>query len=329
MFRPDVCVYHGNCADGFTAAWLVSKHYPDIEFFGAQHGTPVPPEVVKNKHVLMVDFAPKLRQMEFWQTVPASLVIIDHHKSALEDLAAIHRFTGGPDAAEAALNHTTRNGRAAIVAMFDMEFSGAGLTWRYLEGVNEEPGALVKYVEDRDLWRWQYGEESKRFAAAIGTMEQTFVNWDLINSDVPYFIQIGGPILKAEKLVIEGLAKEAYDFQFDVFPLGGGDCQTFTVPVVNAPYVYASELANLLLKLHPEAPFAACWFRRGDGKVQWSLRSDYDREDVSAIARRLGGGGHRNAAGFECTPDDMDEDWIDTAITEYGIAEKESAHAGD
>jgi hypothetical protein len=38
---------------------------------------------------------------------------------------------------------------------------------------------------------------------------------------------------------------------------------------------------------------------RSDGKRQWSLRSRGDGVDVSAVAKARGGGGHRNAAGFE------------------------------
>lgn len=34
-------------------------------------------------------------------------------------------------------------------------------------------------------------------------------------------------------------------------------------------------------------------------KVQWSLRSEDGRVDVSEIAKSYGGGGHRNAAGFQ------------------------------
>ena len=32
MSKP-LCIYHGNCADGFGAAWAVWKAHPDWEFF--------------------------------------------------------------------------------------------------------------------------------------------------------------------------------------------------------------------------------------------------------------------------------------------------------
>jgi nanoRNase/pAp phosphatase (c-di-AMP/oligoRNAs hydrolase) len=47
------------------------------------------------------------------------------------------------------------------------------------------------------------------------------------------------------------------------------------------------------------------WWQRADGKFQYSLRSRNhlkegdDSFDVSELAKLMGGGGHKNAAGFE------------------------------
>ena len=29
MMKPDICIYHGGCDDGFGAAWAVWKRWPD------------------------------------------------------------------------------------------------------------------------------------------------------------------------------------------------------------------------------------------------------------------------------------------------------------
>ena len=44
-------------------------------------------------------------------------------------------------------------------------------------------------------------------------------------------------------------------------------------------------------------PFAACYWDTPAGRV-FSLRSTDDGVVVSAVAKKYGGGGHRNAAGF-------------------------------
>jgi hypothetical protein len=86
---------------------------------------------------------------------------------------------------------------------------------------------------------------------------------------------------------IETLKREAFTVE-----IGG-----YAVPVVNAPYIFASELAGALAEGHP---FAATYYFNGKEQV-WSLRSRGESGiDVSEIAQQHGGGGHKNAAGFKC-----------------------------
>ena len=42
--RPDICIYHFPCADGFTAAWAIRTRWPDIEFVPGVYGQE-PPDV--------------------------------------------------------------------------------------------------------------------------------------------------------------------------------------------------------------------------------------------------------------------------------------------
>ena len=71
-----------------------------------------------------------------------------------------------------------------------------------------------------------------------------------------------------------------------------------SVPVGQASKIYSSDLAHELLKRHPDAPFAAVRCFERDQEI-WSLRSEDHRQDVRVIAEHMGGGGHRNAAGFQ------------------------------
>jgi nanoRNase/pAp phosphatase (c-di-AMP/oligoRNAs hydrolase) len=66
------------------------------------------------------------------------------------------------------------------------------------------------------------------------------------------------------------------------------------VPAINAPFFQsemASELANA-------APYAAAYYFDGSG-YKFSLRSREGGKDVSEIASKFGGGGHRSASGFK------------------------------
>ncbi|MFT8033799.1 hypothetical protein ACMYMK_23185, partial [Salmonella enterica subsp. enterica serovar Enteritidis] len=65
-----LCIYHHNCADGFTAAWVVRKAHREglikgpLSFHGGVHQDPPPPEV-SGKHVLLVDFSYKGEDLEW------------------------------------------------------------------------------------------------------------------------------------------------------------------------------------------------------------------------------------------------------------------------
>lgn len=79
-----LCIYHGNCADGFGAAWVVRKALGDIDFHAGKYQAP-PPDVT-DKDVVIVDFSYKRPVLLEMAAKANSILILDHHKTALEDL---------------------------------------------------------------------------------------------------------------------------------------------------------------------------------------------------------------------------------------------------
>ena len=75
-----MCIYHGNCADGFGAAWAVRKAIPEADFFPGTYQEP-PPDVT-DKRVVMVDFSYKRPVLLEMASQAESILILDHHKSA-------------------------------------------------------------------------------------------------------------------------------------------------------------------------------------------------------------------------------------------------------
>jgi hypothetical protein len=70
----------------------------------------------------------------------------------------------------------------------------------------------------------------------------------------------------------------------------------FDIPVVNASHWGNSHLLNSIADGHP---FVLSYFRRNDGKYQYSARvSSESGFDVSKLAKSFGGGGHVKASGF-------------------------------
>jgi nanoRNase/pAp phosphatase (c-di-AMP/oligoRNAs hydrolase) len=80
------------------------------------------------------------------------------------------------------------------------------------------------------------------------------------------------------------------------------------VLVVNASH-WMSEIGT---RLAPDCDFAMIWYWDHEAKhTKVSLRAFHDTVDVSEIAKRFGGGGHKKAAGFQLPIDRHVEDIFD------------------
>lgn len=286
-----LCIYHGNCADGFTAAWVVWKAFDECEFHAGVHQDP-PPDVT-GRDVIFVDFSYKRPVLDEMAKTARSIVILDHHKTAEADLAD---FTGLPSGrgklAHWDIAHVWRGlddlGYPRIAADFDMERSGAQMAWDYFNDYIDERPLLVDYVGDRDLWRFKLAG-SREVNAYIFAHAYDFATWDRLQteiaSDLDGVIGKGAAIEKKHhKDVAELVANNRREMI-----IGG-----YTVPVANLPYTLASDAGHLLAE---GAPFGVCYWDTPDGRV-FSLRSTDAGLDVSEIAKGYGGGGHRNASGF-------------------------------
>lgn len=296
VWKPDICVYHGGCDDGFGAALAVWKAWGDgVAYVPAGYSKPLElPDEGKGKHIIMVDFSLKREAMRALGNRAASVIVLDHHKTAEAELREWTLGNGNVDLGaklaevEQNLALNDMENVPPIIAYFCMQKSGARMAWEFCLPRVPVP-SLIAAVEDRDLWRFAI-PSTRKVSAALRTLPHDFGLWNGLT-----YGNLAGLITDGEA-VLRGHAKNISEFLRNRYwtEVGG-----YRVPVVNVPYHYASDTANELLKIEPEAPFAACWFQRGDGKRQWSLRSEDGRVDVSEVAARMGGGGHRNAAGFE------------------------------
>lgn len=280
--KPDICIYHDPCMDGTVAAWAAWRRWPDIEFIGAKYGDPLPD--VDSKHVVIVDFSYPKGMLEQMAATAASVTVLDHHKTAHADLAEF--ATSHLD-----LTWVRRLGSDnPIVALFDMDRSGARLAWDFFHPMEPAP-RLVKHVEDRDLWRFEMGGTREVFAW-LASLDKGFSALDMAymllerEDDYQRICAEGAAIMRAfEKDVAAVIAATRRWMQIG----------NYLVPVANLPFTMASEGGNLMSE---GQPFAASYFDGPDGR-KFSLRaSATSRVDVSAIAKLYGGGGHAKAAGF-------------------------------
>lgn len=288
------CIYHGNCQDGFGAAWAVRHALGEdaVEFYPGVYQEQ-PPDVT-GRDVLMVDFSYKRPVIEAMAAAARSILILDHHKAAAEDLRGFWRAPSNFDAWRSLVsNGLAPSQNSRVVALFDMERSGAGLTWDCL--ISEPRPRLIDHIEDRDLWRFKL-PHTREISAALFSYPYDFEIWDtLMTIDLDLLALAGEAIDRKHKQDIANLLPVVRREMV----IGG-----YLVPVANLPLTMTSDAGQLLCDYYDRGlegsylpPFAACYWDTPVGRV-FSLRSRDDGADVSAIAVKYGGGGHAHAAGF-------------------------------
>jgi oligoribonuclease NrnB/cAMP/cGMP phosphodiesterase (DHH superfamily) len=285
-----LCIYHGNCQDGFGAAWAVRHALgDDVEFHPGVYQD-APPDVT-GRDVLIVDFSYKRPALEAMAQFASSIVILDHHRTAADDLAGLPPPLDGPYNPNAMVAWQREcNAPTAIHALFDMERSGAGLTWDYFNPVVIRP-RLINHIEDRDLWRFKL-PNTRAVAAALFSYPYEFELWDrLVNqcedtAGYQMFIASGEAIERKHHQDIDNLLPVVKRRMV----IGG-----IFMPVANLPLTLTSDAGH---KMASEADgIAACYWDTPGWRV-FSLRSTDDGPDCQAISVKYGGGGHAHAAGF-------------------------------
>lgn len=257
-------LYHAHCPDGFGAAYAAWKVYgKDAIYLPVNHHQAMP-ELRQNSEVFLLDFCyPQADLKKLAQTMQ-SVVILDHHQSAEKDLSTLD-LSQYPN----------------LSVTFDMQKSGAVLAWEYFHP-NQEVPELLYYIQDKDLWRFVL-PQSKEVSAALRSYEMDFNLWDKF--ELERLKTEGKALLRYQNQMVERLCQNARFIN-----LGG-----YEVPAVNSS-VLQSEIGNQLCKLYPEAKFAVAYFDTSENR-HFSLRS-IGEFNVAEVAKKFGGGGHPNAAGF-------------------------------
>lgn len=278
-------IYHKGCSDGFLAA-AIAKHYytrngnSDVEYVAvnvarlAQEIDTLPPADA----VLSFDLSYTREAYDKLAAKYTAFSIHDHHIATLQNIPSVKGLR------------------------FSNDMSGAMLAWTFYYG-EKTPPAIVKYVEDRDLWRnkmprcheliaWLYPEMSRDFESGNFDRWQWYLDND---SWVDNAINIGTDRLAQKQAIVDNAVRQA------------------AVVVLNEKRAavcnsreYVSEIGEQLCKMLP-CDYAIVWsYNHVNGDLRASLRSTETGADVNEVARTYGGGGHRNAAGFTSTASFLD-----------------------
>jgi uncharacterized protein len=289
---PPLCLYHADCDDGFGAAWVVRKYFREAELDEPVHFLPVnygqdPPDVM-GRDLIIVDFSYKRPVMEVLCGYAKSILVLDHHKTAEEEL----RFMPEPECADWRFVEQDN----LKCAVFDMKRSGAGLAWDFFFPLHDRP-SFIDYLEDRDLWRKRM-KGCDAFSFALRAYPHDFEVWDgLLSRGAGSLIPDGLAIERYYKRRVAEMVQQAFQVQLVAQShLVGQSHLYITVALwaANVPRMFASEVAGGLAELNG---IGVTFCQRGDGKWEYSLRAR-GKADVLEIVKEFGGGGHAQAAGF-------------------------------
>ena len=266
-------IYHGRkCPDGFAsalAAWLF--YQGRAEYLPLDHGDiksvdELPALAGRAVYILDFSFAPEI--MRGIEERAAKLVMLDHHKSAAEKLTGFACRCG--------------------VVHFDMNKSGARLAWEFFQPATPVPD-LVRFIEDRDIWVWQY-PESAGFLAALDMEPLDFARWAEIAAFSPAQLL---DFMARGQAMDEKFSKLAADIAEGAQPVIFNGQHGL---MVNAPGVFHSLIGNMLSE--KSGTFALMWHVGKSGGVKVGLRSQRSF-DCIPLAESMDGGGHAQACGFK------------------------------
>jgi len=298
-------IYHANCTDGFGAAFAAwCKFGDDAEYLPMSYGQEID-RPVTGRDVYVLDFSFDSETTAWLLNESTRFVWLDHHKTAFEMWA--------PDGERE--RYTDSNGTSVHI-LLDNNKSGALLAWEYFHPKKDVPDLILR-IDDRDRWVFHY-EDSKALHAGLQRYGFNFIDWKYLLRELDYsvVVQNGRTILnvyndqirdrvrvaKKCKVPNYNVAQTIVDEHVAEWELSESQARAEMAHLHALPglavnsTVHASEIGNELAKA--SGTYGLIWYYdAATGRANVSLRSigDYD---VSAIAKAFGGGGHKNAAGF-------------------------------
>jgi oligoribonuclease NrnB/cAMP/cGMP phosphodiesterase (DHH superfamily) len=274
-------LYHANCFDGFGAKYAAWRKFGDeAEYLAVNYGQPIPQKLLnallskkaldKKVEIYILDFSYPRNSLELLRGMCDTLVVLDHHKTAEEDLAGLD------------------------YAIFDMDKSGAVLAWEYFHPDKAIPEVLLN-IQDGDLWKFERAN-TKELRAALPLLEfdvELLHHYVVNENEYERFLDQGIGLLDAENIEIKQRVPN-YVHKISLFGRSCGciNCTTFiskTGAAITADKSLGVDIALMYQVIK-------------NGDVLLSFRAAKDNGiDVSELARKFGGGGHAKSAGGKCS----------------------------
>ena len=270
-------IIHHNDLDGRCSAAIVYRYLKkynynneQIKLFEMDYDKKFPiDEIEKNEHIYILDFCLEDETMlDKLIKITKNLIVIDHHQTSLE-IKGLKDLDGIRDVSKAA----------------------CVLTWEFFHKKEDRIPDAVEYIGDMDAWIWNEREISEPFTTAL-MMEPHKPKdeiWDKLIYDPLYhkhiskLIQEGKICVKFRKTISEDYMTK-YGFEVDFEGKKCFACGFYAFG--SMPFGYRIKKYDICIS-----------FEYNGDKFLYGLYSD-NKVDVSKIAEKYKGGGHKGASGF-------------------------------
>jgi oligoribonuclease NrnB/cAMP/cGMP phosphodiesterase (DHH superfamily) len=277
-----LAIYHsadldGKCSGAIIYRWC-TRHKNEITLYGMNYGDDIPWAFIEwSDTVIISDFSLPMGDMEHIDAMCKNLLWYDHHKTAIAD----YKQSG-----------------LEIAGYRDTQLAGCELTWHGLFGGEPMPW-VVSMLGAYDCWRWPTLSPEEQDDILNLQYGMRLDDW---MPDSPDWVRLLQPGETPTRLMDAGHTVRKYQAQQmerinktgRIFLWEG-----YTWFSINTHNCSSTDYEAKIAELQEHTPIdGVLVFYRDKTGWRYSLRSFSDCLDVSAVAKKYGGGGHKGAAGF-------------------------------
>lgn len=264
--------YHGADLDGWCSGALLKLKYPEADLISVNHGFPFPYELVEDQEkIFVVDFSWDINTMIDLNN-KYDLIWIDHHVSIIEEIKKNNLEFNG----------IQKVGIGACSLVYDYLYLNDNPTPRFIKLLAEYD---VFNFSDSNTLPFQFGMRIRMTDPIIDVS-----SWKSI-------ISMDEELEK--EIVNEGNCILKYLNQYNEKLINSLGIYTW-FEGYSALAVNQGMTNSFIFDSHPkkdEFDIFISFVRRYN---KWSVSLYSKHIDVSVIAKKYGGGGHKGAAGFPC-----------------------------
>lgn len=304
--RP-LIIYTSGRVDSFAAAWACGLHmgFENCDFLRMEYNDPVPDDI-DGRAVLMVGMAVGGERLDQFIERTGGFTVIAANPGMHEELFTKYEEHVKLKGGDTTFHYHTIPGHSACVIAWII------MSMEYTEGidvsnVSDNIPSLLRYIEDRALMTNRFQESDFIYEALRDSDYIHGQQWEaftalMVTEGGGAELIFTGKLIKTTKM---RLAKDLLErAMFMYTPQEGVE-----IAVLNCPQEYVTIAGQLAFQAFPGLKIFVTYEERGGKHVAdlrdylpayvVDMRSNPDFHfSAGDIATRLGGGGHKHAAGF-------------------------------